>query len=450
MNQLTNQILFGKYELISTLGTGSFGVVYLSKHIILECYRAIKLIPKDGTSNSLLKEAQLLKSLNHPGIPTIYDIEQDDSYFYLVEEYIEGESLEEFLLHQTSISQSTFLDISLQLCDIFRYLHSFKPSPILYMDLKPEHIIVCGMQIKLIDFNVAVYLSNSGNILHLFGNQEFCAPELFSGNMPNLLSDIYSIGKIMQYLSSHLDVSLSPKFHKLIIKAIDTNPACRYETVDELIKVIENEKNLLIQPHLRKKIAVVGSHKGCGATHFSMMLTSTLNYMGYKTIYYEKESKNSLSLSFQLLSFSQEKQGLISYRYFRGYPFFGPGIIPPVTDADIVIDDYGDSAPMDNEIDYDFIVYVCSNSIWHRYTIFKKGTSYLGFSNKLKIIGNMGQKNTLHHIAKHFSRPVYHYPYDTDPFFVDARKVSFVSHLLQIKRRNRLFLHLKNYIFQKP
>lgn len=449
MNLATNQILFGKYELISVLGNGNFGTVYLSKHIILECYRAIKLIPKDGRSDSLLKEAQLLKSLNHPGIPTIYDIEQDDSCFYLIEEYIKGESLEEFLLHQKHISLNTFLDLSLQLCDIFRYLHSFKPSPVLYMDLKPEHIIVCGMQIKLIDFNVATYLSNLGNIYNLFGNQDFGAPEIFSGTVPDLYSDIYSIGKIMQYLSKHLEVSLSPKFRNIITKAIDQNPACRYETVDELISVIETQKNLLNQPHLRKKIAVIGSHKGCGATHFSIMLASTLNYMGYKTIYYEKEPKNSLSLSFQLLPFSREKDGMIFYRYFRGFPFYGPGILLPESDADIIIEDYGDDISLDAEIDYDFILYVCSNSIWHRYTNLKKGDSYLVLTNKLKIICSMGQKTTLHHLSKYFSRPVYHYPYDADPFFVDAKKVSFVSNLLQLKRRNRLFFHLKSRVFKK-
>ena len=449
MNLATNQILFGKYELISLLGTGSFGTVYLSKHLILECYRAIKLIPKDGRTDSLLKEAQLLKSLNHPGIPTIYDIEQDDSCYYLIEEYVEGESLEEFLLHQKHISLNTFMDLSLQLCDIFRYLHSFKPSPVIYMDLKPEHIIVCGMQIKLIDFNVATYLSNLGNIYNLFGNQEFGAPEIFSGTIPDLYSDIYSIGKIMQYLSNHLEVSLSPKFRNIITKAIEQNPACRYETVDELISVIENQKNLLNQPHHRKKIAVIGSHKGCGCTHFAIMLTSTLNYMGYKTIYYEKEPKNSLSLSFQLLPFSKEKDGMIFYRYFQGFPFYGPGILLPEMDADIIIEDYGDNISMDAEIDFDFILYVCSNSIWHRYTNLKKGSSYLVLSNKLKIICNMGQKNTLHQLSKYFSRPVFHYPYDTDPFFIDAKKVSFVSNLLQIKRRNRLFSYLKNHVLKK-
>lgn len=449
MKLATNQVLFGKYELISILGTGSFGIVYLSKHIILECYRAIKLIPKDGAADSLLKEAQLLKSLNHPGIPTIYDIEQDDSYFYLIEEYVQGESLEEFLLHQKNISPSTFFDLSLQLCDIFRYLHTFKPSPILYMDLKPEHIIVCGMQLKLIDFNVATYLINLGNIYHLFGNKDFAAPELFSGQLPNLYSDIYSIGKIMQYLSNHLDISHSPKFHNIITKAIDRNPACRYETVDELISAIEKQKNILNQPHLHKRIAIIGSHIGCGATHFAMMLTSVLNYMGYKTIYYEKDQKNSLSLSFQLMSLSREKNGMIFYRYFQGFPFYGPGIQLSQVDADIIIEDYGDDISLDTEIDFDYILYVCSNSIWHRYEILKKGICYLGLSNKLKIICNMGQKTTLHHLSNHFSRPIHSYPYDQDPFHIDRAKISFVSELLQIKRRNRLFSYLKRHIFKK-
>lgn len=450
MTKATNQILFGKYELISTLGSGNFGTVYLSKHIILECYRAIKLIPKDGASDSLLKEAQLLKTLNHPGIPTIYDIEQDADNFYLIEEYVEGESLEDFLLHQNNISQNTFLDISLQLCDIFRYLHSFQPSPVVYMDLKPEHIIICGMQIKLIDFNVATYLSNLGNIYNLFGNKDFSAPEVFSGNIPNLLSDIYSIGKIMEYLSNHLDVSLSPKLHNIISKATHTDPACRYETVDELISVMKEQKNLLNQPHHRKKIAVIGSHAGCGSTHIAIMLTSTLNYMGYTSIYYEKNQSNSLSPSFQLIPFAKEKNGLIFYRYFKGYPFYGPGILPPKMNADITIDDYGENFPMDAEINYDFILYVCSNSIWHRYSIFKKGGSYLGLSNHFKIICNMGQKESLLSLARYFSKPVYNYPYDTDPFFINAEKISFVSKLLHLKRRNRLFFHLKKYILRKP
>ena len=103
MQQKPNDILFGKYEIISTLGTGNFGTVYLSKHTILECYRAIKIIPKTTSmTDSLLHEAQLLKSLQHPGIPCLYDIEEDEIAYYLIEEYVEGETLEHFLLQNPS------------------------------------------------------------------------------------------------------------------------------------------------------------------------------------------------------------------------------------------------------------------------------------------------------------------------------------------------------------
>ena len=91
-------LLFDKYEIIRPLGTGSFSTVYLVRHISLDQERAIKIIPHDQVlSASELTEAQLLKSLSHPGIPQIFDIEEDESNFYIVEEYIVGDSLEHIL-----------------------------------------------------------------------------------------------------------------------------------------------------------------------------------------------------------------------------------------------------------------------------------------------------------------------------------------------------------------
>ena len=443
MSDVKKKILFGKYEVLSSLGAGSFSTVYLSRHIHLECYRAIKLIPKKKSTIDSLSEAQLLKSLHHPGIPTIYDIEQDAQYYYIIEEYIDGESLEEFLLHQSHISLHTFYDICLQLCEIFRYLHTFRPTPILYLDLKPEHIIVCGMKVKLIDFNVSTFLSNSGNIYHLYGNQEFSAPELFSGKQPDFLSDIYSIGKIMDYLSKYLDTSVSPQIHKIINKAMNSKPSHRFETVDALISAIETQKNLLNQPRSRKNIAVIGSHAGCGSTHLAISITSILNYMGYNTIYYQCNTEDSLQQVPYIPSFMKESDGLFTYRYFKGYPFYGVGIHLPNDTTDICIYDYGSSLPPE-DMELDTILYICSNNIWHWYTILQKGESLLRFGDRLKIICNLGQKKTMHMFSTFFSKSVFHYPYDTDTFVVNSSKVSFVTKLLQIKRRNRLFSHLKN------
>ena len=399
-------------------------------------------------TDSLLHEAQLLKSLHHPGIPCLYDIEEDEIAYYLIEEFVEGESLEHFLLHQKIISQTTFLDFSLQLCKIFQYLHKLKPSPILYLDLKPEHIIVCGMQIKLIDFNVATFLSNLGNISNLFGNEAFSAPELSSGN-PTLQSDIYSIGRILQYLSNHVDAYLSPNIHKILKKATAEHPTHRFETVDELISAIEQEKILFNQTHTRKKIAIVGSHPGCGTTHIAFSLVSTLNYMGHKSIYFEQSTEDSLRKIHPFLSPLKEEQGVIQYRYFKGLPFYGPGVsMPSEIPNDISVYDFGDSIPPE-DMEFDTILFICTNGVWRWHEIFRKQEILKKFSSHLIIICNMGQKHTLHCFSKQFSKEVFRYSYEPNPFVITSKKVSFFSKILQIKRRESLFFRLRNKFIPK-
>lgn len=449
MKNILNTILFGKYEILSILGTGQFSSVYLSKHLTLECYRAIKVIPKTSDkTDTLLKEAKLLKSLQHPGIPIIYDVEEDDFNFYLVEEYLEGDSLEVFLLYQSHISQHTFMDFSLQLCDIFQYLHTQRPTPILYLDLKPEHIIVCGMQLKLLDFNVSTYLSSLGNIYNLFGNKEFSAPELFSGTAPSLCSDIYSIGKLIEYISTYVEPSISPKFHQIIKKATHADPVYRFETVDKLISAINQEKNYMSQPYLPKKIAVYGSHSGCGSTHIAISLVSTLNYMGYSSIYYERNNHSSLQQTQYSLSFFKEINGLFYYKYFKGYPFYGPGIQIPESNEFICVYDYGNDFNFE-KIDADLILFICSSSIWQWNNAFEKSTSLTCYKDNLAIVCNMGQKSSMETLSKYFSHPVFRYPYDTNAFCVDTPKLTFVQRILGINRRKNLFFHLKNRFIRK-
>ena len=450
MQRKQNDILFGKYQIISVIGTGSFGTVYLSKHIILECYRAIKIIPKANNSmtDSLLKEAKLLKSLHHPGIPSLYDIEEDAIAYYLIEEFVEGESLDSFLLHQTQISQMTFIDFGLQLCNIFLYLHTLHPSPILYLDLKPEHIIVCGMQIKLIDFNVATFLSNLGNLNYLYGNEQFSAPEIALGN-PTLQSDIFSIGKVLQFLLPYVDVSVSPNLHKLIKKATAAECKDRLETVDDFLSALEKEKILLEQPPSRKKIAVLGSHSGCGATHITFSLVSCLNYMGYNAIYYEKGPENGLQKMIPFLSFVKEKNGMICYRYFKGYPSYGPGVfVPTDTAADFSVYDYGTQMPSDL-LEFDYVILIGSNGIWRWQDAFRKWEHLKNLSNQKIILCNQGQKYTMHCFAKQCEQEVYHYPYEKNPFIITSEKVSFFSKTLRIKRRRFLFFHLKNRFIKR-
>ena len=227
-----NLILSGRYEILDTLGHGNDGIVYLVRHQSLEMNRALKLFPKKGAPSLFaISEAKILKTVQHPGIPTIYDFEEDESFFYLVEEYIQGVSLEEFLLHQQSISQNLFFNFCEQLCDIFAYLHTLCPNPIVYQDLKPEHIIVCELQIKLIDFSVASFIANSGNDFNHLGNHAFSAPELSLNEPITPVSDIYSIGKIIDFMLPFVNAPLSRNILYITQKATNPEPMFRYQTV---------------------------------------------------------------------------------------------------------------------------------------------------------------------------------------------------------------------------
>ena len=165
--------LSDRYETQDVLYETSHTRVVLVRALDTGDLHVIKGIRKDPTTpEHFFLEASLLQDLSHPGIPILLETEEDESYFYIVEEYID--SLDQYLLYHQNISQDTFLQFAMQLCEIIRYLHTHDPYPILHLDLKPDHIIVCGNQLKLIDFGNAKILTSSGNDFQNFWNKKIC------------------------------------------------------------------------------------------------------------------------------------------------------------------------------------------------------------------------------------------------------------------------------------
>ena len=444
-------LLFDKYEIIRPLGTGSFSTVYLVRHISLDQERAIKIIPHDQVlSASELTEAQLLKSLSHPGIPQIFDIEEDESNFYIVEEYIVGDSLEHILLHQQIISLDFYIRICEQLCDIFKYLHSFRPLPILYRDLKPEHIILCGNQIKLIDFNISLYVSNQGNKFKFYGNLNYSAPECFTEEQVSLKADLYSLGKILYELYEHVDTSFSQKIQKILKKSIESDPSLRYETVEDFESELLQELSKSVGPHLVKKIAVVGSNHGCGSTHIAISLVCSLNYSGYCATYHEKNLFSDLQKSAQYLKGSYEEQGYIYYKFFKGLPSYGPGIIVSDTDDGISVFDYGTDFS-DNELENtDIVLFVCGGAIWHRNAITDIYNSLLKTGIPFYTICNLCDRKSSIALSKLLHTQVLNYPFDTTPFIVSKDKTALFKQLLDKNGGSLSFLEsVKHNIFHR-
>lgn len=444
MNDNNQSFLSGKYEIIRTLGSGSYSTVYLARHHVLELEQAIKVIPKATSDQlSVLSEARLLKSIHHPGIPMIYDIEEDDDSFYLIEEYIQGDSLDTFLLNQPIISGDLFFSFCRQLCDIFIYLHTFMPIPILYQDLKPEHIIVCGDRLKLIDFGVSGYPAHPEERIRHFGNAQFSAPENFSGADLSTAADVYSLGKLMQLLSKYVEPALPRKISRIIQKSIHPDPAFRYETVEMLLSVLEKEFLTIRSPHLVSNIAVVGSHSGCGCTHIAISLVSALNLLAHDSFYLECNNTDSLFKLSLVYPNMLEKDGCFYLRCFKGYPTYGAGIAISYPLNAIRVTDYGINSADPAIGQADLILFVCDGAPWRRKDVIEQNNFLHTHKDIVKVIVNHGDKRSAATLAKAFGVPVYPFFPDTDAFGITRKKLDFFRLLLGQKGQHPLCAIIK-------
>ena len=193
-------VLFGKYQLERVIGRGRSGTVFLARHLGLDEERAIKRVRR--TESGFIQEAALLKRLRHPGIPIIYDLEIDENYYYLIEEYLCGESLYARIERTGSLQTGELIRLGIELCRIMNYLHSFKPNPILYLDLHPGNLLICREQLKLIDFDQAALASLSQERSVCYGTKGFAAPEQYEGGTLDERTDIYAIGALLYYMGT--------------------------------------------------------------------------------------------------------------------------------------------------------------------------------------------------------------------------------------------------------
>ena len=154
-------VLDGKYKIISVIGQGGMSTVYLARHQRLNKEWAVKEISREYCENyemisrQLVLEADILKKLNHPGLPKIIDIIEKKDVIWMVMEFIEGKTLKEVLKERGRIQETEVLSWGKQLCEVLSYLHSRTP-PIIYRDLKPDNIILKKTgRLVLIDFGTA-------------------------------------------------------------------------------------------------------------------------------------------------------------------------------------------------------------------------------------------------------------------------------------------------------
>lgn len=418
------KLLFGRYEVLRPLGEGGSGSVYLVRHHRLQDDRALKCIRKsDQKPRSIQQEAKLLKHLNHPGIPIIYDLEEDDKYLYIVEEYIRGESLQTILSESNFFSKKKKVNLMLQLCDILTYLHEQKPWPVVYQDLKPEHIFVCNGQVRLVDFGIASWVNQIGQMSG-YGTPGFAAPEQYTGT-PGIQADLYALGAVMYYLLTGQSYTKGAeknlrlvtfgygKAMRLFLQTcLAKNPAERFSCAREAKSCLLEEWKRVTKKkeneHLHPRYRILAVQSGVGATHFSIALLSYLRAAGGTGCYEDRSGQNWLQ---ELLDCEQGaslcgKQ--VCYRDFCGKTEEAQGERSEVFD-------YGTKAEqLLSEIEpEDRLVLILGTQKWQERI---NRTCYERFCRmpNLLLVCSYGRRKQALHYAKLFGRKVYCFPLEED------------------------------------
>lgn len=252
-----------KYELLKQIGQGAFTKTYLAMDKRLNKAWAVKICDKKdalkSTIDAMVNEANMVKHLDHPAIPTIVDIIDTDRYLCIVEDYIEGATLENVLKEYGAQPQENVIEWAKQLCDVLGYLHSQNP-PHIYRDVKPANIILKpNGKIVLVDFGIMrTYKPNNLADTVALGTKGYAAPEQYGNRQTDARTDIYGLGMTLHHLLTGVDpktnngqtlpiCQINPNLSKgleyIINKCIELDPDKRFQSMWELKSALDNSTN---------------------------------------------------------------------------------------------------------------------------------------------------------------------------------------------------------------
>ncbi len=260
-----------RYRILERVGEGGFGSIYkaedLDEHCQLVAIKQINLkllSPKEmiEVTDSFNREVKYLSCLKHGRIPRMYDSFTDPDHWYVIMEYIKGETLEEKLKKASRgrFSAQQVLDIGIALCEVLGYLHAQNP-PVIFRDVKPGNIMQTDKgRIYLIDFGIARhYTSGQCRDTSPLGSPGYAAPEQYGKAQTTPQSDIYGLGATLQTLltgKEPLEILLEgksrrraipKKLQELLTSMLERDPANRPQSMDEVKQALQFLKEHSVQ-----------------------------------------------------------------------------------------------------------------------------------------------------------------------------------------------------------
>jgi eukaryotic-like serine/threonine-protein kinase len=227
------------------LGAGGMGEVWLATDILLNRQVAIKYLRTSHQSeqrDSLLAEARMLASLNHPNICLIYDavFDPEAGQFYLVMEYLEGQPLSNLIDRPESLPLNASIDMVIGVLRALQYAHSRR---VVHKDIKPENVIVQNDEtIKLTDFGLASLISQMAEGTgRVAGTPTYISPEQVEGQVIDGRADLYSLGVMFYEMVSggRLPFENAASAMDLLMAHLYDTPLPLHEVVADIPKVLE-------------------------------------------------------------------------------------------------------------------------------------------------------------------------------------------------------------------
>ncbi|HTI37491.1 MAG TPA: protein kinase [Vicinamibacterales bacterium] len=262
----------GKYKIISPLGSGGFGTVYLAQDTWIDKKVAIKVPHRQNLDfGELLHEPRLLASVSHPNIVSITTAEKQDNVFFIVMEYVPGETLENLIAAKGLLDLNRALDYTCQICNAVDHAHG---QGVIHRDLRPANVLVTeNNMLKVADFGTSRFLEIAAHGTTVIGSPPYMAPEQFHG-MAVFASDLYSLGVTMYQMltgvlpyeapaPSDLDKLMSGELvspprlknsaiprsiNDIIMKAMAPDVAQRYQRASDLLEDVLGAVNALRTP----------------------------------------------------------------------------------------------------------------------------------------------------------------------------------------------------------
>ena len=260
-------LLDNRYRIVDKIGVGGMADVYLGEDTLLGRQVAIKVLHANFANDDefvtrFKREAQAAGKLNHPNIVNMYDVGFDQDLHYIIMEYVDGETLKEYITRHGRLSIDEAVKFTIAIAEGLEHAHTMG---IVHCDIKPHNVIITRTgRVKVTDFGIARAMNATNTVMYtnsILGSAHYLSPEQASGKPVDGNTDIYSLGVVLYEMltgrvpfegetpiavalkhvrekvapPTRYNPSIPPLLEAVVLKALSKNPADRFDSISDMI-----------------------------------------------------------------------------------------------------------------------------------------------------------------------------------------------------------------------